>query len=326
MNPSWKIVFRGECLPGFERLSVKSNFARLLRISESEAERFFSGQEVILKKDLSETEARQYLSGFEKRGIQVQLVAESAVSFAPDNSAYGATAFAQNNTFAQQQSVPYENNAYAAAAGSQNPYSNQTPHQSRQQENFNDSYYNAPDAQYDDDSLYDDGQIVEAPPILSISFDGRYGRLNFANAYVAMLGIAIGVGFIGGFLSILLGSWFLFLLMVVLAISVIAYTARIYVLRLHDLGMPGWYVIPIFTVPIVLGLIPILNIIGSLANLVIFILALAMPGKTGANEYGLPSRQGHPVGLIILIVLTVLFVILLITMFSVLMAYMGGMR
>ena len=326
MNASWKIVFRGECLPGFERATVKENFARLLRISKQEAERFFSGQEITLKKNLSEAEARQYVSGFEKRGIQVQLVAEASASFAPDHQAHGTTAFAQNNAFAQQQSTPYENSTHTAGAGSQNPYSNPGHQQTRQQEDFNDTYYNAPDAQYND-SPYDDEQIVEPPPILAISFTGRYGRLNFTNAYVAMMGIIIGLFFVTGLFSVLLNApWLVIALAVVLAILVLAYTARIYVLRLHDLGMPGWYAAPILGVPFILGLIPILNIIGSLANFMIFILMLAMPGKTGVNAYGPPSRQGSPIGLILLIALTVLFVILLIVMFSVLMAYMGGMR
>ena len=77
MESNWKIIFKGEILPGFDLDSVKREFAQLLRLNDEQARKLFAGKAVILKKELPLEKAEQYKQSFERRGIKVSLEQES---------------------------------------------------------------------------------------------------------------------------------------------------------------------------------------------------------------------------------------------------------
>lgn len=74
MSNQVELVFSGEVLPGFEMAQVKTSLAGLLKLDNSKAEALFSGQRVVLKKDLPAAEADRYLQHLAKLGARVQAV------------------------------------------------------------------------------------------------------------------------------------------------------------------------------------------------------------------------------------------------------------
>ncbi len=110
----------------------------------------------------------------------------------------------------------------------------------------------------------------DLPPLLALSVTGRIGRLRYLAwgipallaFFAAMLVLLVGLGS-GRIFSIVLGlGAFLAGLVVLLRVSI---------LRLHDLGRSGWWVLMFF--------VPLLNLVTHL------VLMLA-PGEPVANEHG----------------------------------------
>lgn len=125
------------------------------------------------------------------------------------------------------------------------------------------------------------------PPFLSLSFEGRLGRIRYINYFLGAIlfllpcALLIAVRPAFGMAAIAVGA-------VLFAI----YTFRVNALRLHDLGHTGW-----------LSLIGLIPVIGTLFTIAMMIL----PGNKDSNEYGLPPGPNHrlagPFALIGLIVL-----------------------
>ena len=77
MESNWKVIFKGEILPGFDQDAVKLELIQLLKLNEEKARKLFSRRPIILKKELSLDTAEYYKSSFELKGIKVYLEQES---------------------------------------------------------------------------------------------------------------------------------------------------------------------------------------------------------------------------------------------------------
>ena len=70
-NKTFKILFSGGTLPGFDLPSVKKECSKSFRLSTEKTERMFSGREITLKKGIQQDQAIKYLSYFKKIGLNV---------------------------------------------------------------------------------------------------------------------------------------------------------------------------------------------------------------------------------------------------------------
>lgn len=64
----YAVVFKGEVLDGFSREQVQASFARLFGLNAERLEQLFSQPRAVLKKGLSEDEARRYSSALQRIG------------------------------------------------------------------------------------------------------------------------------------------------------------------------------------------------------------------------------------------------------------------
>lgn len=133
------------------------------------------------------------------------------------------------------------------------------------------------------------GEMVEPPPFMSLSVEGRYGRATYINTWGAAVLAMMVVGVITAVLTPLLGK--LVLVPVALAVLVlVVWGVRVSVLRLHDFNRSGWWLL--------LGLIPY---VGAVLNIVVAV----WPGNAEENDYGPKPRRGNMVLAIAITVLSV---------------------
>jgi hypothetical protein len=95
----FNLTFHGEILPGRNPAQVKERFARLFDINEPErVESFFSGEPVVLRRNLERKVAAEYFAKLRKIGIQAELVKvttdsadASSTAPSPDNATDATT-------------------------------------------------------------------------------------------------------------------------------------------------------------------------------------------------------------------------------------------
>lgn len=151
----------------------------------------------------------------------------------------------------------------------------------------------------DEDEEDDQPALAVTPPFLGLSFDGRYGRLNFVNAtslfFVSFIIFTMVTSFIP----------FSFILTAAFFIAPVYFFVRHLSLRLHDLNLPSIVSLLIW--------VPYVNILFLIALLVI-------PGKKGSNDYGPPSEQGPIWGLLGLGAVSIVVIWVYVTFVSAFMA------
>ena len=64
----YRVVFEGEVLEGLQVEEVKRGLATLVKASEAQIERFFSGKRLVIKKDVDGETATKYVKAFERLG------------------------------------------------------------------------------------------------------------------------------------------------------------------------------------------------------------------------------------------------------------------
>lgn len=91
MEPSYRVVFRGDLRPGFELSAVKQAAEVRLKAPAAMLAQLFSGRRVILKKGISQEIGQRYLAELENLGMQAFLEAEAteppAIADAPPTPA-----------------------------------------------------------------------------------------------------------------------------------------------------------------------------------------------------------------------------------------------
>lgn len=76
MDEKYRLIFRGELLDGQHRAVVKRRLTELLKLNEDHAEKLFSGQPVVLKRDVDRETAARYQALFKKAGGRLRIKSE----------------------------------------------------------------------------------------------------------------------------------------------------------------------------------------------------------------------------------------------------------
>ena len=84
----FNLSFKGEIQPGKDPAQVKARFGKLFGIDDPQRlERFFSGETIILRRNLERKTAAEYFSKLRKLGVEAELVKvtaqEAAAAIAP---------------------------------------------------------------------------------------------------------------------------------------------------------------------------------------------------------------------------------------------------
>ena len=81
----FQVVFSGQVAEGWSLEQTREQLESLAVLSQSEAQRAFSGTPVVLKSSLNETQAQRYESALKAAGAVCQLVPRKAEGPRPDN-------------------------------------------------------------------------------------------------------------------------------------------------------------------------------------------------------------------------------------------------
>lgn len=259
MQDQYTVSFTGQVIPGFDVDAVKRDVQQKLKVPAEQIPAFFSGKTIPLKKHLSMNDALTLKNRLENLGLMMEMSSESMMNLSFDVP------------------EPPPKLEPSPVTTEKDPYDYQRIE--RMQADIERKQSLAPQRI----DRYEDGQDA-VPEFFSLSFDGRYGRLNFINAWVIFYGVLM--------LAMVVSMLFLptLFILVLLVLTMIA-SIRIMVLRLHDINLSGWWVIFYF--------IPALNV-------AFLLFVMLMPGSSEENEYGRPVPQGPWYGVLILLALLLL--------------------
>jgi hypothetical protein len=97
MNEKYRLVFRGEILEGQHRAVVKRRLMELMKLSEAQTEKLFSGSPVTVKRDVDKKTAARYQMLFKQAGGQLRVLAQqTALTSAQDSALASGSAVAQS--------------------------------------------------------------------------------------------------------------------------------------------------------------------------------------------------------------------------------------
>jgi hypothetical protein len=77
-DPSFDVVFAGQILEGVDPQRVRANVAKLFDIDAARVEKLFSGQRIVIKKDVGAAAAQKYQAVMAKAGAVVEIVEKGA--------------------------------------------------------------------------------------------------------------------------------------------------------------------------------------------------------------------------------------------------------
>lgn len=80
MDEKYRLIFRGELLDGQHRAVVKRRLSEALKLKDGQVEKLFSGQPVVVKRDVDRETAARYQTLFRKAGCQLRVKAESSAA------------------------------------------------------------------------------------------------------------------------------------------------------------------------------------------------------------------------------------------------------
>ncbi|OLF51530.1 DUF805 domain-containing protein [Pseudomonas chlororaphis] len=249
----FKIVFDGTLLPGVDIEHAKQKIAKLFKSDITAIEPLFKGQNITLKRDLSQQDANIYLAALNQAGIDARVEAELAPGTRQPIPAPAPIAPAQ----------PSPQASSATTSEWQRPTPEPEPTAKAET-----SPYTPPQATVGE-------PLPEFGELKFYTVEGRIGRLRYLAWTLALVLVTT---LVGGFLAAsLIGNGLQITGMIFLGgvALVFAYlNITISVQRLHDLGWSGWLWL--------LNLLPFVYAVFPL-------LLAALPGNTGANRYGPPA-------------------------------------
>lgn len=81
----FQLVFKGECVPGTDLQTARNNARTLFKASLEQVDRMFSGQAVVIRNKLEESQAEKYRAVLKKHGMvaYIQPMAESRPAAGP---------------------------------------------------------------------------------------------------------------------------------------------------------------------------------------------------------------------------------------------------
>ncbi|MBB4868042.1 uncharacterized membrane protein YhaH (DUF805 family) [Pseudomonas nitritireducens] len=292
-QPRFKIVFDGALMPQTPLETAKENLARLFKSDTSKIDALFSGQPVVLKRDLSDDEADKYLRALQGAGANARKETDGIAGLSlvetedhPSEATLAARAAGEaasnermtcpkcgheqasaiecsacgiviDKYLARQAELAANPPAVAAAAAAPAAVAANAA-----------SPYAPPQAQVGD-------ELPEFGELKVFTTDGRIGRVRYLGWSMAMFLVLFAIlALVGG--AFALSNTLGYLIGAVAVVAFIAYVVvgvMIGVQRLHDIGWSGWLLL--------LNLVPV---VGSVFPL----LMLLIPGTSGPNRFGPP--------------------------------------
>ncbi|CAI9008873.1 DUF805 domain-containing protein [Pseudomonas chlororaphis] len=254
----FKIVFDGALLPGVDIEHAKQKIAKLFKSDIAAIEPLFKGQNITLKRDLSQQDADIYLAALNQAGIAPRVEPDLAPGVSQPAPQPAPTGSAPSLSVDLPQAGP------TATSDWQRPTPTPAP---EPMAGADTSPYTPPQATVGD-------PLPEFGELKFYTVDGRIGRLHYL-AWTLVLILLTTL--VGGFLTAaLVGNGLQVTGMIFLGVVALAFAylnITISVQRLHDLGWSGWLWL--------LNLLPFVYAVFPL-------LLAVLPGNTGANRYGAP--------------------------------------
>ncbi len=116
----FQLVFRGECTPGTDPATARSNAKNLFKATVEQVDRMFSGQPVVIRNKLEEVQAEKYRAVLQKHGMVAYVQPmEGAAPPPPSRPAPGTEPRAQ----AQPEQAPAQTAPEQAASAAAKPAS-----------------------------------------------------------------------------------------------------------------------------------------------------------------------------------------------------------
>lgn len=84
---TYEVIFSGEVAPGVDPAQVRAGIQRLFNASDALLDRFFSGNPVVVKRDLDQPSAQKYQRAFNQVGAIVEVRLTAAVPAAVESQA-----------------------------------------------------------------------------------------------------------------------------------------------------------------------------------------------------------------------------------------------
>lgn len=272
MDQRYRLVFRGELRQGFLAEDVHRALADQLKLDATRLARLFSGQRIVLKRDVDEERAHRYIRQFAQMGAVLHLEADAAPaapaaqSSAPPTPASPAALHAQERITCPHCGTVQPKAVFCVECSTNMPMGIAARQEADSQARA------APAATL----LHIEagrGLAEQAPSVLGLRLKGRLSKRGYA------------MGLAGSFLA----GWLLVLFVAGkpglgrLALASLAglvvgwFYLRLCVLRFHDINRSGWWAVALA--------VPVLGFIAAL------VLAL-VPSSDGENAYGQMPDEG----------------------------------
>lgn len=296
-EPRYKIVFDGTLMPQTPLETAKENLARLFKSDLARIEALFSGQLVVLKRDLSEGEADKYLQALHNAGAQARKESDLVSSLSlvetedhpsAETQAAAATEQAAN---AQRMTCPKCGHEQAKASecgacgiiidkylarqaelSATQPVAAEPTAAASTSTSTSTSTSNATQSPYATPQAAVGEALPEYGELQYFTVQGRIGRVRYLGWSMGMILAMIPLFIL--FAAISAASQTLGALVLIAAcVGMVVVSIFFGVQRLHDIGWSGW-----------LWLLNFVPVVGS----VMALLMLLVPGTLGANRYGPP--------------------------------------
>lgn len=346
-----QLVFAGEILAGFSQAQVREKLGRRLRLDEQRLNKLFSGQRVVIKRDLSPSEAAEWVERFRAIGAVLHAMPSRPPSAQTPPTAAAPTpppkpAAAPKGapppksaptrrpqapppdsslmlSLVPDSELPPARSPTPAAAASPRAVaplittstspeeivcpncgerqskriicrscvcdmprtlaSRQAEAEVRRQARIEEQrarneHRLARSQGRPDDDADEEGPLDADPPLLSLSPEGRMGRLRFFTITVAsipfvMMLLALAFAYVAARPSPV--NW---VMLILVCLGLLLWNLRVTALRLHDFDFSGLWALLMF--------VPGINGFFTLA-------LLLWPGSSEENDYGLPVDDGN---------------------------------
>ncbi|MBT9525300.1 MAG: DUF805 domain-containing protein [Rhizobacter sp.] len=284
-----RLVFAGEVIDGFQFDEVKRRFGEAFKIEGARLAAMFSGERTVLKRALPAGEATRYVAKLAALGARVHIEplegAKPAASPAPAPAAAAlipALAPLEEQITCPNCGERQPKQVFCRACTTDMPRGIAAKKEDADRARAErldaaraGGRYAPPRSAGGEVSS---GGTVDPPPMLSLSFEGRMGRISYLNAGgLAWLGIAL-IGIVAAVLLPIFRSMLVLIPLGVAGIVFFIWSLRVTALRLHDFNFSGWW-----------ALLTFIPYLGFVATLVL----LFVPGSSDDNDYGDKPRQGN---------------------------------
>jgi uncharacterized membrane protein YhaH (DUF805 family) len=310
-----RLVFAGEFLEGHSPDEVKRLFGEMFKLEGERLAAVFSGHRTVLKREIGRDDGERYVSRLHKLGMRVLVEPVDGLPPVKPVPAAAGTAPVETPKLAERPAAVLSlqelaDEVQCPNCGERQPkkfvlcrkcntdipraLENKREEAERARterlaarQQASGGRFAPPTAEVDGGFV--SGELVDPPPFVSLSLEGRYGRATYINTWgLAMLAVA-AAGVLAAVLMPLLGK-LLFVPLGLAGIAFVIWGLRVSVLRLHDFNRSGWWLL--------LTLIPYL---GALVNIALMV----WPGHAEENDYGPKPKRGNMVLAIALVVLSV---------------------